>query len=243
MAVEFVDRVMAYVAASANQAGFVNALGLAGFAATSLGRRYAQGNYEVDGVTLGPPEGLQLQESLQNETNITGWREKRGDNPERYWYDVRFRPGPPGWADIAFTVSAQMALRVVPGSVALGMAAGIAQGGEARQTGPSGYGLSFRSALETDPFTLKYVANTYIFVSSELSPRDDLRRIQAVRTALEASANFLSSLDGSPNQRPFLFVQVYPSGASDGTPLASADVVRLFDAADVLAAFFEIPGS
>ena len=100
---------------------------------------------------------------------------------------------------------------------------------------------SFLVALTTDQFSLSYPLQVCVFMAGALSPTDDLRRILAVRSFLEADPAFLVTLDGSPDQRPLLFVQVYPAGAADGGPLSQAAVAQLFDAADVLAAFFAVP--
>jgi hypothetical protein len=192
-------------------------------------------------VTLGLPAAVKLQELFQDQTQVAGSRDKRSSQPDRHWYDLKYRPPQPSWADLAFTVDAQFALRSVPGTVALGASADVQPAGVGAGAKPSDYGLKFRAGLGTDPFTLKYTIATYVFASGELSPRDDLRRVQTLRRSLEADPGFLVSLDGTADQRPHLFVQLYPADAAAGGPLGTAAVVRIFDAADVLAAFFAAP--
>lgn len=96
-------------------------------------------------------------------------------------------------------------------------------------------------ALTTDQFSLSYPLQVNVFTAAAVSPTEDLRRILAVRNFLEADPAFLVSLDGSPDQRPLLFVQVYRADAADGGPLSPAAIAQLFDEADVLAAFFALP--
>ncbi|HWE37632.1 MAG TPA: hypothetical protein VG406_13775 [Isosphaeraceae bacterium] len=241
MAIGFVDLLMAHLATPANQGPFLDAVGLAAFAGTSFARRYGQGGFQVDGVTLGAPGGLRFQEWIQDDAHLVGTREQRGERPDRQAYDFRFRAPEPGWVDAAFSLPAQFALHAVPGSLTLGPGADVVPAGVASTGKSGGYGLKFLATLGTDAFSLSYVLNTYLFASAELSPRDDLRRVLTLRRTLEASPSFLASLDGPPDQRPYLFVQVYPAGAAGGAAPGQAGVAQLFDAADMLAAFFDIP--
>ena len=96
--------------------------------------------------------------------------------------------------------------------------------------------------VNTAAFTLNYTLEVYVWIAAEVSLVADLRRIQQTRLYLEAEPGFLASLDGPPDQRPYLFVQVYPAGLGNLAPLTEQAVTRFFDAADVLAAFFTIPG-
>jgi hypothetical protein len=57
-------------------------------------------------------------------------------------------------------------------------------------------------------FREDYPLQVNVFMAAAVSPTGDLRRILAVRNFLEADPAFLVSLDGSPDQRPLLFVQV-----------------------------------
>ena len=73
--------------------------------------------------------------------------------------------------------------------------------------------------------------------------RDVFGKIELSRTEVESSkgGEFLASLDGTANQAPYLFVQLYPNGAIPATPVSQAAVVAAFGAADVLAAFLTLP--
>jgi hypothetical protein len=242
MAVTFVDQVMANLATSANRGTFINTIGLAAFAATSFTRRYAAGGFQVDNVGLGPVANFQLQQLVRDDFRITGYSEQRSERPERKQIDYRFHKQEIlGWADVAFTTSANFALHVMPGSVALGPTADVEPAGWQTAPAPMTSQSKFLLALATDQVTLTYTLQVYVFISAGLSPTDDLRRILTVRRFLEADPAFLVSLDGTPDQRPFLFVQIYPRGVADGGPLVPAAITQLFDAADVLAAFLAPP--
>lgn len=242
MAVAYVDELMAYVADPSNRGAFLAGVGLAAFAGVSFTRRYGLGGFQVDGVTLGEPEAFQLQEPIVDDGQVVGSRELRTQQPERHAIDYRVRAPQAGWTDVAFAVPATFALHAVPGSLLLGPSAGVAPAGTSTGPAPGAYGLKFAAAVGTDAFTLTYKMNTFIFAAGELSPRDDLRRIRGLRRSLESAPSFLASLDGPPGQRPYLFVQAYPPAAANGGGLSQAAVVQLFDAADVLAVFFTIPG-
>lgn len=239
MAVSYVDQVMSYLSTSANRDSFVTTIGLATFAGTSFTRRYGQGGFQVDGVTLGSLDDVHLQLLIQDDLRITGTREHRGERPERHWADYRLHKQQAlGWVDVSFITPAQFALHLVPGTLALGPGADVEQNGVDTPPPPMTYRLKFQVPFTTDGFTLAYTLQVYVFVSNDLSPIDDLRRIQALRQFLEADPRFLTSLDGPADQRPFLFAQIYPAGAAAAGPLSQAAIVQLFDAADVLAAFF-----
>jgi|GEM_PF-4876103 hypothetical protein len=242
MAISFGDQVLAYLANSANLAPFIGAIGLAAYAGTSFTRQYGQGAFQVDNVQLSGPDDLQLQLPIMDDVRIIGTRERRNERPERQWVDYRIHKQEQlGWVDVSFTTSARFALHAVPGTLMLGPGADVQQDGVDAPPPPMNYRLKFRVPIATDAFTLSYTLQVYMFVSAELNPTDDLRRILLLRQHLEADPRFLASLDGPPDQQPFIFVQIYPAGAADGGPLSQAAIVQLFDAADVLAAFFTVP--
>jgi hypothetical protein len=244
VAVSFVDQVMAYLANSANRGPFITTIGIATYAGASFARRYGLDGYQIDGVTLGAPNEFRLQVSVQDEIRITGTRERRNERPERQWIDYRVHKQEPiGWVDASFSTLAQIALHAVPGTLVLGPGADIQQEGVDTPPPPMNIRIKFNLPLTTDAFTLTYTLQVYVFVSAQLSPTDDLRRIQLVRHYLEADPKFLVSLDGSTDQCPFLFTQVYPTNAANGETLSQATIVQLFDAADILAAFFTPPAS
>ena len=241
MTVSFVDQVVAYLANSANDVPFITTIGLAAFAGTSFTQRYGQGGFQVDGVTLGDLSPLKLQMPIMDDIRIMGTRDRRNERPERQWIDYRVHKQEQiGWVDVSFSAPAQFALHAVPGTLALGPGADVEQNGT-NTPSPTKAQMKFRLSLSTDAFTLTYTLQIFVFVSTDLSPSDDLRRIQLLRQYLEADVSFLASLDGPADQRPFIFVQVYPAGAANGGPLSQAAIVQLFAAADVLAAFITPP--
>ena len=240
MAVGFADQVVAYLANPANQAPFLATVGLSAFAGTSFTRRYGQGGFQVNGVTLGAPADFQFQEFLFDDVRLSGYREKRSEQPQRHWYELRIRREDSGWVDVAFTVPAQFALLAVPGSIQLGPGGDLVSAGVS-EPGPLQHLLQFQLPVETDAFTLSYTLGVYVFATADPSPVADLRRVQGLRRLLEADPQFLASLDGTADQRPYVFVQVYPSGLLAGGPLSEAAVVQTFAAVDLLAAFITIP--
>jgi len=242
MPVTFVDQVMANLATSANRATFVNTIGLAAFAQTSFSRRYGTDGVTVDNVALGPVEDFQLQQLVRNDFRMTGFSERRCERPERKLIDYRLhRQETLGWVDATFTTQADLSIHAVPGSVAVGATADVASAGWQSASAPMTSQSKFLLALSTDQITLSYAVQVNVFISAAPSPTEDLRRIETLRRFFEADPTFLVSLDGTPEQRPFLFVQIYPGGALNGGPLAPAAIAQLFDAADVLAAFLQPP--
>jgi len=242
MAVTYVDQVMAYLTPVPNRSAFANAIGLATHAGTSFARRYGNNGFQIDSVSLALPGGFRIQQLVQDDLRIAGFSERRSERPERKWIDYRiYKQQGIGWIDATFTTQVSLALHAVPGSAVLGPGADVEQAGAGSASPPMTWRSSFLVALTTDQFSLSYPLQVCVFMAGALSPTDDLRRILAVRSFLEADPAFLVTLDGSPDQRPLLFVQVYPAGAADGGPLSQAAVAQLFDAADVLAAFFAVP--
>jgi hypothetical protein len=232
---------MAYLATDANVTAFNAAIGLAAFAGRSFTRRYGDGTFVVDAVTLGDVADFGLQQMVQERPRLTGFSERRTERPERKWIDYTLhRRELVGWVDATFSSQATLSLHAIPGSVTLGPGADVQQDGFAAVP-PQSFRSTYLLGLNSDAFTLTYTLNAYLQFSSDLSPLDDLRNIQQVRDVLEADPSFLASLDGPADQRPFLFVQVYAQGAADGGPLAPAAVTALFDRADVLAVFFSPP--
>jgi hypothetical protein len=240
MAVSFADQLLVFLANPANQSQFAAMVGLSAFASTSFTRRYGQGGLQVNGVVLGTPSGFRLQELFFHETKMTGFREKRSEQPERQWYELRVSRNDLGWVDATFSVPVQFAVEAVPGSVQLGpgadlVPAGVSEPASARHL------LKFQLPVETTAFSLAYDATAFVFLASDPSPVTDLRRILVLRRLLEDDPQFLVTLDGSPDQTPYLFIQLYRSGVLQGTPLSEASVVQAFAATDVLAAFINVP--
>lgn len=89
MPISFPDQVVAFLANPANQGPFPGTIGLAAFATASFTRRYGQGGFEVTGVTLGAPSDFHLQKLLLDQARISGFREKRSEQPQRFWYELR----------------------------------------------------------------------------------------------------------------------------------------------------------
>lgn len=241
MAISFVDQVLSYLAAGANRNPFIAAIGLAAFAGTSFTRRYGQDVFVVDNVTLGAPNQFRLETPVQDDARVTGTREQRGERPQRQWFDLRLRPAQLDWIDVSFAAPAQFALHAVPGSLVLGPGADVEQQGADVPPPPQNQRLKMRLGVNTDAFTLNYTLQVHVWLAEDVSPAADLRRIQQARRYLEGQPDFLASLDGPPDQRPYLFVQVYPSGLDNLGPLTEPAITQLFDAADVLAAFFALP--
>jgi hypothetical protein len=241
MAIGFADQFLAYVAVPANLASFLTTAGLPAFAGTSFTARYGQGGFQVNGVTLGTPEDVQLQRFLYDDVRISGYREKRSEQPQRHWYEWRIRQEGSGWVDVAFAVPAQFALLAFPGSITLGPGGDLLSAG-LQDPAPLQHQLEFQLPVATDPFTLSYTVNVYVFATADPSPVADLRRVQEVRRMLEDDPQFLTSLDGTADQRPYTFIQVYPAGLlGTSSPLSQSAIVQAFGAADVLAAFLSVP--
>lgn len=241
MPVTFVDQFMAYIATSANLATFIDSTGLAAYAGTSFTRRYGQNNFEVDSVALAAPEGLQLQEIILDDLRFTG-NSQRSDHSSRKQYDIRYHQQQEiGWVDASFVSQATFSAHAIPGSFQLGPDANIEQDGVSIGPLADRFVSNFLLSLTTDSFTLTYPLSVYIFVSASLSPTQDLRRILEVRAFLQSDPAFLRSLDGTPDQRPLLFAQIYPGDAAAGSPITEQGTALLFDADDILSAFFSIP--
>jgi hypothetical protein len=243
MAVTFVDQVMAYLTTDANRAAFNNAIGLPAFAGASFLRRYGAGGFQLDGVALDVPTDFQLQQMVESRPRLTGFSEHYRERPERKRIDYTLhRQEIVGWVDAGFATQATLSLHAVPGSLLLGPGADVEEAGTATAPPPMSFRTSLLLGLTTDAFTLVYTAQVFVLLAAVPAPTDDLRRIRQMRSVLEADPAFLASLDGPLDQRPYLFVQVYAQGSADGGPLTPAAITTLFDAADVLAAFFALPG-
>jgi hypothetical protein len=242
MPVSSVDQLMAYIAQPADLTSFITGIGLATYAGTSFTRRYGQNGFQVDSAVLGTPVNFELQALVLDDPRIMG-TEIRTDCPSaRKFYDLRYqRQAPIGWADAAFTVQADFNAHAIPGSFLLGPGAGVEQQGISFGPPPVTFQSKFQLSLATDAFTLSYPLRVYIFATNDLSPTDDLRRIRQVRHFLESDPAFLNSLDGTSDQRALLFVQIYASTAADGAPITAPAIVQMFDADDILAAFFSPP--
>jgi hypothetical protein len=157
-------------------------------------------------------------------------------------FDLRYhRRHEVGWADTTFTTQADFQAHVVPGSMLLGPDTGVTQNNAEPATPPMKYKLKLGVSIATDPFILSYPLNVYIFAAADIAPTADLRRIREIRKFLESDPTFLASLDGPPNQRSLLFTQVYPGGAATGALTTQNAIAALFDADDILAAFFTVP--
>jgi hypothetical protein len=242
MPVSFVDQLMAFISVPENLTSFISSVGVPAYAGTSFTRRYGQGGFQVDSVALGVPSDFQLQLLILDDPRITGTEQGTHSGGVRKLFDLRYRRQQPiGWADAVFTVGADFNAHMVPGSALLGPAANVQSGGVAFGPPPTTFQSKFLVGLTTDAFTLSYPLRVYVFASEDLSPSADLRRIRQVRQFLEADPAFLASLDGPPDQRPLLFVQIYPGNAADGAAVNAAAVARIFDTDDILAAFFSPP--
>jgi hypothetical protein len=240
MAISFTDQVTAFLAASGNQSGFPAFVGLAAFATASFTQRYSSGGFQLNSVTLGGPTNFRFQQMFNGDLRLTGARERRSEQPPREVYNMRVELGAPSWVDAIFTVPAQMAIQPTPGAIQLGPAGGLTQTGVG-DPGRTQHALAFKLAVATDVVNTTYQTQCFVFATSDPAPVQDLRRIAAVRRIVDQSDSGLVSLDGSPDQSPNLFVQLYPTGVLAATPLSQNAVVAAFGAADVLAAFVNIP--
>jgi hypothetical protein len=242
VAVSFVDQFLAFLADPANQGTFAGTIGLAAFATASFTRRYGKDGFQVDGVTLAAPTDFSFQEGFFDETRLTGFRELRSERPERKWYELRINRNEPGWIDAAFSVPATFAIEAVPGSIQLGQGGDLVSAGVS-DPAPLTHMLNFQLPVVTGSFTIDFDLRAFAFAASDPSPVADLRRIRSLRRTLEEDPQFLVTLDGSPDQTPYVFIQIYKKGVLDGTALTEANVVQAFAAADVLAAFVTIPAA
>lgn len=240
MAVTFADQFLAFLANPANQGAFPGTIGLAAFASASFKRRYSKDGFLVNGITLAAPTDFSVQESFFGETRMTGFREQRSELPERKWYEMRISRNDPAWVDASFTVPAKFSIEAVPGSIQLGKGGDLASA-RISEPSPLMHLLKFQLPVMTGGFTVDYELKTFVFAASDPSPVADLRRILSLRRLLEDDPQFLVTLDGSPDQMPYIFIQLYQSGVLQGTGLTEAGAVQAFAAADVLAAFMTIP--
>lgn len=240
MPVSFDDQVAAFLANPTNQTQFAATVGLAAFASTSFTQKYGAGGFQLNSVRLGTPTGFRLQTPYNTEARVTGSREKRSEQPERHWYDLRIWREAPLWVDAVFTLPLQFAVQAVPGSLQLGPEGDLLAGGRS-DTAPLTHGLKFSLPVATDPLTISYQAQCFVCVTDDPSPVADLRRITGLRQVAEQNGQFLASLDGTDDQTPYLFVQLYPAGVLAATPLSQAAVIATFAQADVLAAFLTLP--
>jgi hypothetical protein len=240
MPISFPDQVVAFLGNPTNQGPFPGTIGLAAFATTSFTGRYGQGGFQVTGVTLGSPSDFRVQELLLDQARISGFREKRSEQPQRFWYELRIGRGDSGWADATFTIPVQLTVQAFPGSIQLGPAGNLVPAGLS-EPAPLEHQLNFQMPVLTDPLSFEFNAGVYVFATADPSPVVDLRRILALRRLLENDPQFLTSLDGTADHRPYLFVQLYPSTTLTGPPLSQAAVVQTFAAADALAAFIAVP--
>ena len=208
--------------------------------AASFKRRYGKDGFQVNGVTLAAPTDFRVQEGLFGETRLTGFREQRSERPERKWYELRISRNEPAWIDASFSVPAKFAIEAVPGSIQIGPGSDLVGAGISDPS-PQTHTLKFQLPVMTGGFTVDYDLKTFVFAASDPSPVADLRRIQSLRRLLEDDPQFLVTLDGSPDQTPYIFTQLYKSGALKAPALSEAAVVQAFAAADVLAAFMTIP--
>ena len=240
MAISFQDQLMAYLALPANQAQFANLLALSAFASKSFARRFAQNGFQINAVNLGAPSGFRLQELLASGARVAGFREKRSEQPQRHWYDLKVGVQEPMWVDAVFDIPADLVAVAFPGSIQLGPNGGLAQAGVSDPS-PSVHTLQFQVPVTTTALALNYQARCFVFAAADPSPVDDLRRIALVRQVVDQDGAFLASLDGTADQKPPMFIQVYPAGVLGPAPVSQAAVVAAFDATDVLAAFVGLP--
>jgi hypothetical protein len=240
MAISFDDQVAAFLAVTTNQAQFAATTGLAAFATTSFTQKYGQGGFQLSTVTLGAPSTFRVQEVFNSERRFSGFREKRSEQPQRHWYDLRVSREAPVWVDAVVTMPIQFAIQPVPGSLQLGPSGGLVQAGVSDPALLT-HSLQFQMPVATSALTVTFQAQCLVFVTADPSPVTDLRRIISVRRIVENDGQFLASLDGTDEQTPYLFVQLYPAGVLAATPLSQAAVVATFAASDVLAVFLTVP--
>jgi len=240
LAISFGDQVLAFFAVAANQAQFATLTGLAAFASTSFTSKYGQNGFQVTAVTLGAAADFRFQEPFNCEARLSGFRERRSEQPRRDWYQLKLGREAPSWVDVVATVPVQLAVQPVPGSIQLGSAGGLTQAG-VTDPAPTVHDFQFQVAVDTTALTLNYQANCFVFATADPSPVNDLQRITAVRQLIEQDGAFLASLDGTPDQTPNFFVQLYPTGVLPATPVSQQAVVAAFAASDTLAAFLTVP--
>src|SRR5262249_29603628 len=145
-------------------------------ATTSLTRRYGQGGFQITDVIPGTPSGFRLQEFLLDQARISGFREKRSEQPQRFWYELRIGREDSGWADVTFTLPVQLAVQAVPGSIRLGPSGDLTPAGFS-EPAPREHRLQLQIPVLTDPLSLNYNAGVYVFATADPSPAADLRRI------------------------------------------------------------------
>jgi hypothetical protein len=240
LTISFADQVIAFLAVTSNQAQLATLTGLADFATTSFTNKYGQGGFQVNSVTLGTASNFRFQQPFNCEGRLSGFRERRSEQPPRDWYQLKMSREAPTWVDVALTVPVDLAVQAVPGSIQLGPSGGLTQSG-ITDPAPTIHDFQFQLAVTTTVQTLSYQANCLVFAAADPAPVNDLRRITAVRRTLEEDGTYLVSLDGTTDQKPLLFVQLYPAGVLPATPLSETAVVAAFGAADVLAAFLTVP--
>jgi len=241
MPVTFVDQLMAFVSTPVNLTTFIADTGIAAYAGASFTRRYGQSGFQVDSVALGTPVDFELQQPILDDLRIMGTEQRTDSSSGRKLYDLRYhRQQVIGWVDASFTVPADFNAELIPGSAPLGPGGSVTQG-TTTSAQPGNFQMQYLVGLTTGVFTLSYPLRVSVFASADLSPTADLQRIRQVRRFLESDPAFLESLDGSTDQRPLLFVQIYPGAAADGAPITAQAVGQLFDADDILATFFTLP--
>ena len=86
-----------------------------------LSGAYGSNGFQVDSVSLDPPDDFRIQQLIQDDLRFTGFSDKRTERHERKWIDYRIRKQQViGWIDAAFTTQTSLALHAVPGSAVLG---------------------------------------------------------------------------------------------------------------------------
>jgi hypothetical protein len=239
LTISFGDQVLAYFALTANQAQFAALTGLAGFASTSFTSKYGQNGYQVTSVTLGAATDFRFQAPFNCEARLSGFRERRSEQPPRDWYQFKLGREAPSWVDVIATVPVQLAVQPL-GSIELGPTGGLTQAG-VTDPAPTVHDLQFQVSVDPSALTLNFQASCFVFAAADPSPVNDLQRITTVRRMVEQDGAFLASLDGTSEQTPLFFVQLYPAGVLAATPVSQQAVVAAFAASDTLAAFLTVP--
>jgi len=243
MPVSFADQVLVFLANPTNQVSFPGAVGLSAFANASLSQRYGQDGFQITGVTLGAASGFAAQQLLFDEARISGFREKRSERPERNWYEIKLSKGDATWVDASFNVPVTLNVQAFPGSLQLGPQGGGISPAGISDPGSISHLLKFQLPVATASYSLALSAKVFVFVANDPSPAADLRRIASLRRPLQNDPQFLASLDGTADQMPYLFIQLYQKGLLQSPPLSEASVTQAFAAADVLASFMTIPAA
>jgi hypothetical protein len=74
-----------------------------------LSGAYGSNGFQVDSVSLDPPDDFRIQQLIQDDLRFTGFSDKRTERHERKWIDYRIRKQQViGWIDAAFTTQTSL---------------------------------------------------------------------------------------------------------------------------------------